>query len=96
MGPQLTVLIKEVSLFQSVHNSRFDYKYIMHIITCTLYIYMYINIIHVQIYTYTHLQSSHTDITSMCTNTHIVIISYKLHNSTKTHFLLLLLLLLLL
>ena len=24
MGPQLTVLIIEVSLFQSVHNSRFD------------------------------------------------------------------------
>ena len=24
MGPQLTVLIIEVSLFQSVHNSKFD------------------------------------------------------------------------
>ena len=27
MGPQLTVLIIEVSLFQSVHNSRFDCTY---------------------------------------------------------------------
>ena len=27
MGPQLTVLIIEVSLFQSVHNSRFDCIY---------------------------------------------------------------------
>ena len=85
MGPQLTVLIKEVSLFQSVHNSRFDCKYILHINTCTFYIYMYINIIHVQMYTYTHLQSSHTYI--MCTNsihyyTHTVI-SYKLHNCTR-------------
>ena len=29
MGPQLTALIIEVSLFQSVHNSRFDCKYIV-------------------------------------------------------------------
>ena len=31
VGPQLTVLIIEVSLFQSVHNSRFDCRCELHL-----------------------------------------------------------------
>ena len=48
MGPQLTVLIIEVSLFQSVHNSRFDCTCTVHVhvqymySTCTVHVqYMY-------------------------------------------------------
>ena len=52
-----TVLIIEVSLFQSVHNSRFDCTYMyMYIHTCT-FTYIYI---HVHIHTYYKYMYIHT------------------------------------